>query len=255
VCLIAFALDAHPRHRLVLAANRDEFRGRPTAPAAWWADAPHVLAGRDLRAGGTWMGVARGPGGPRWAALTNVRDVRRPAPPGARSRGALVADFLRERDDADAYAARVHAGRAAYDGFNLLVGDAAGVWFVSSVEEEPRALAAGVYGLSNASLDTPWPKLTGAVADLRVALADDPLDPAGLLALLDDRTPAPDDALPDTGLGRAWERRLSSRFITGDDYGTRAQMALLLDRDGTGAFAERTVGPDGPDGPPRVFTL
>jgi len=260
VCLIAFALDGHPRHRLVLVANRDEFHGRPTAPAAWWADAPHVLAGRDLKAGGTWMGVARGADGLRWAALTNVRDFRRPARADARSRGALVADFLRDGGDPAHYAARAHAERDAYEGFNLLVGDAGGAWFASTTEEAPRPLTPGVHGLSNATLDTPWPKLTGAVADLRAVLddtpADAPLDPAVLFPILRHDDPAPSAvALPDTGVGDALERALSARFITGPEYGTRAQMVFLLNGDGSGLFVERTFGPGGAAGAEHGFVL
>lgn len=253
VCLILFAVDAHPRHRLVLAANRDEFHERPATPAAWWPDAPHVLAGRDLRAGGTWLGVARAPGGPRWAAITNVRDPRN-VRPDARSRGDLVGAFLVGRTPADVAVARAHAERGAYNGFNLLAGDDTGVWFASSTEDAPRALGPGVYGLSNATLDTPWPKVTGGLAAFRAALAGDPVDDEALLALLADRATAPDAALPDTGVPPEWERALSARFIVGDRYGARASTVLVLEGDG-GRLVERTFGPGGVEGATAAFTF
>lgn len=244
MCLVAFALDAHPRHRLVLAGNRDEAFARPAAPLAAWDDAPAVIAGRDLEAGGTWLGVTRAG---RWAVLTNVRDPRNPRP-SVRSRGALVADFLRGDAPPADYAAAVHDARDAFEGFNLVVGDAGAICVVSTRVEGVTALGPGVYGLSNDRLDTPWPKVVTARRRLRDTLHDDPVDPADLLALLDDRQPAADDDLPDTGIGRAWERALSPVRIVTDGYGTRVSTALVLDRDGGGQIAERTWTPDGSSG-------
>ena len=244
MCLVAFALDAHPRHRLVLMGNRDEAFARPAAPLAAWADAPEVIAGRDLVAGGTWLGVTRSG---RWAVLTNVRDPRHPRP-SVRSRGDLVADYLRGGASPLAYAADVHEARDQYDGFNLVVGDADAVAVVSTQHDDVLELGPGVYGLSNDRLDTPWPKVVRARQRLRDALRADAVDPADLLALLDDRQPAPDGDLPDTGVGLAWERRLSPVRILADGYGTRVSTALVLDRDGGGQIAERTWEPDGAAG-------
>ena len=241
MCLVAFAVDAHPRHRLVLMGNRDEAFARPAAPLGWWDDAPGVLAGRDLEAGGTWLGAT--PDG-RWGVLTNVRDPNHPRP-SPRSRGALVADFLRLGDSARLYAEAVHARREAFDGFNLVVGDRDSVHVVSTRHDEMLELGRGVYGLSNDRLDTPWPKVVRARQRLHDALRSDPVDPLDLLALLDDREVAPDAELPDTGVGIEWERRLSPVRIVADGYGTRVSTALVVDRDGGGRMAEQTWLPDG----------
>ncbi len=245
MCLVAFALDAHPRHRLVLMGNRDEAFARPAAALASWDDAPAVIAGRDLEAGGTWLGVTRSG---RWAVLTNVRDPLHPRPH-IRSRGALAADFLRGDAPALGYAATVHAARADFDGFNLVVGDADTVAVVSTRTDAVATLGPGVYGLSNDRLDTPWPKLTRARRRLRDALRADRVDPDDLLALLDDTERPSDDALPDTGVGLELERVLSPVRIVAGDYGTRVSTALVLDRDGAGEVVEQTWRRDGAPGP------
>lgn len=235
MCLVAFALDAHPRWTVVVAGNRDEAYARPTAPAAWWPDAP-VLAGRDLEAGGTWMGVA--PGG-RWAVVTNVRDL--PAHrPRDRSRGRLPTDFLMGERSPGRYAADVWADREAFNPFNLLVGAGADVAYVSSHADGVQRVSAGVHGLSNATLDVPWPKTARLAARLEAVLARPDLAPAHLWPLLADDAVAPDDALPETGVGLDRERALSAAFIRMPGYGTRTSQVLLLDADGRGVFAERT---------------
>jgi uncharacterized protein with NRDE domain len=242
MCLIALALDAHPAYRLVVAANRDEFYARPTAPAAWWDDAPEVLAGRDLREGGTWMGVTRGG---RFAAITNYRDPGFAQLAGAPSRGALVADFLRGGADAQAYAHEVAARAAEYNGFNLLVGDEGGLFYLSNRAPGVRRLEPGVYGLSNALLDTPWPKVLRAreaVADALARARGDGWE-SGLWEMLADRVIAADDALPDTGVGAERERLLSPPFIRTDVYGTRASTVLTIARDGEVRFVERSAAP------------
>ncbi len=244
MCLVVFALDAHPRHRLVLAGNRDEAFARPAAPLAEWADAPDVVAGRDLEAGGTWLGATHDG---RWAVLTNVRDPRRPRPH-VRSRGALAADFLRGDADARRYAERVSGERGLYDGFNLVVGDRRSVAVVSTQTDGVTALGPGVYGLSNDRLDTPWPKLVRARRRLRAALSEGPADRADLFDLLDDRQLAPDAELPDTGVGLEMERVLSPVRILADGYGTRVSTVLTLGRGG-GTISEQTWRADGSAGP------
>lgn len=241
MCLLLFALDAHPRHRLVVAANRDEFYDRPAAPLAWWPDAPDVLAGRDLRAGGTWMGVTRDG---RWAALTNVRDPKNPRP-AELSRGGLVTGFLTGSSDAAEAAADAFRQRDGYDGFNLVLADRDSAWTVSTRLDRPLPLGPGVYGLSNDRLDTPWPKVERGKAALRDALGADAVDPDALLALLRDDAAPPDADLPDTGVGIEWERRLGPMFIATDGYGTRVSTAVVVDRDGDTAVAERTWLPGG----------
>lgn len=249
MCLIVVAWKTHPAFRLVVAANRDEAYARPAAPADWWPDAPDLLAGCDLREGGTWMGVTRAG---RFAAVTNFRDPAFAQLANAPSRGALVADFLRGEADAEAYARYLCARAAAYNGFNLLVADAGGLFYLSNRAEGVRRLEPGVYGLSNHLLDTPWPKVVRA----RQAMADalDAADGAaadgwdsGLWEMLGNRIVAADDELPDTGVGREFERLLSPPFIRSDAYGTRASTVLTIATDGEVRLAERSLAP-GEDG-------
>lgn len=234
MCLVLFALDAHPTQRLVVLANRDEFYARPTAPSSWWSDAPNVLAGRDLEAGGTWMGVTRSG---RWTAVTNVRD---PASlrESARSRGELTRDFLMSDTPPHAYASHVFRQRDVYNGFNLLVGDLQETWIVSTRLPEPRPLNAGVYGLSNDTLDTPWPKVERGKAGLLRLLQEGAIHPDDALALLSDAEPAPDAELPDTGVGLEWERALSSPLIRMESYGTRTSTLLTVSTCGAVEWTE-----------------
>lgn len=238
MCLIVFAWRPGHAQPLVVAANRDEFYARPSLPLAPWPEAPQVYAGRDLEAGGTWLGV--GANG-RFAALTNIRDPHQPA--GRRSRGELVAQFLTGEVSIDDYLSDVVARSPEYGGFNLLVGNANELWHFNARESEAVILPAGVHGLSNAGLDTPWPKLLKAKAALSEVL-DDP-QPQALLALLSDSQPAPVAELPDTGVGLATETLLSSVFIASQSYGTRASTALIVQADGTRHLVERSFGPFG----------
>jgi uncharacterized protein with NRDE domain len=245
MCLIVLAWEASPKTRLAVAANRDEFFARRAAPAAWWADAPDVLAGRDLEAGGTWLGVTRAG---RFAALTNFRDASAPKKDGAPSRGALAGDFLRGAATAADYVASVQPGAGRYHGFNLLVSDGVELWSFSNVEGDPVRVGPGVRGLSNHLLETPWPKVTAARSRLEAALGatGDAEDlERRLLKLLEDRTIALDGALPTTGLPPDWERALSAAFVELPGYGTRASTAFVLGADGAARFAERTFGEGG----------
>lgn len=235
MCLILFAVDAHPAYRLVVAANRDEWFDRPAAPAAFWADAPSVLAGRDLEANGTWMGVTRGG---RFAAVTNFRDPAA-SRPGAPSRGALVRDFLAGERAAEDYLRALARDAQQFNPFNLLVGDAGGLFYFSNRADSIAPVAPGVHGLSNHLLDVPWPKVQLGKARLAERLRAE-VDPDDLLAVLDDPAPAPDQALPATGVPREWERALSPVRIRTPDYGTRASTVLLVSRDGSVTFVERS---------------
>lgn len=238
MCLIVFAWRPGHAQPLIVAANRDEFYARPSLPLAQWPEAPHVHAGRDLEAGGTWLGVgAHG----RFAALTNIRDPHQP--PSRKSRGELVAGFLLGNMSIDDYLSDVVGRSLEYAGFNLLVGNANELWHFNARETEAVMLPPGVYGLSNAGLDTPWPKLLKARAALEEVL-DDP-QPQALLALLNDPQTAPFADLPDTGVGLATETLLSSVFIASPTYGTRASTALIVQADGTRWMVERSFGPYG----------
>lgn len=240
MCLILIAYRAHPRYSLVVAANRDEWFGRPTAPAGFWSDAPEVLAGRDLEAGGTWLGVTRGG---RFAALTNFRDpatLRDDAP----SRGALVSDFLTSSADADGYLRSVRRDANRYNGFSLVLGDLASLRYFSNRGGEARALQPGIYGLSNHLLDAPWPKVCAGKARLAAHL-DGEVDAEALLDLLDDTQVAPDAELPRTGVPLERERALSPLRIRAGDYGTRSSTVLLVAQDGEVSLVERSFDASG----------
>jgi uncharacterized protein with NRDE domain len=238
MCLIALAWQAHPDYPLIVMANRDEFHRRPAAPARFWPEAPSLLAGRDLSAGGTWLGVTRQG---RFAALTNYRDPA--APPGERSRGLLVSQFLMGHERAISYAATVAAEGRHYGGFNLLLGDREALVIVSNRGTAPARLAPGIHGLSNHLLDTPWPKVAKARAGLQTRLAEPNADT--LLALLGDQAVAADADLPETGIGLAMERMLSPLFIHSPQYGTRASTVLLMGHERV-SFSEQTFDQDGP---------
>jgi uncharacterized protein with NRDE domain len=239
MCFIVLAYEQHPRYRLVLATNRDEFYARPTAPAAYWADAPYLLAGRDLQGGGTWLGVTRAG---RLAALTNYREPGVTLPD-APTRGALVADFLTGTPPPCAYLEDVRRRADRYHGFNLLVGDTQDLYYFSNRAAGIRTLEPGLYGLSNHLLDTPWPKIVRGTKALAAALDADVVDPETLFAFLVDTQHAPDQDLPETGVGLARERALSSIFIESPNYGTRASTIVLIDYEGHVAFIERTYAP------------
>ena len=241
MCLIYVAWRRHASHRLVVAANRDEFHARPALPVHWWDDTPGVLAGRDLEAGGTWLAV--GTAG-RFAAITNY-----PAPeriPGAPSRGALVSEFVAGDEPAEAYLGRVMEEGHRYNGFSLLATDGDTLAFASNRSRGVVRLDPGVYGLSNHLLDTPWPKVTGGKAELERLLARPEVRVSDLLALLAPDDPRHDEALAaDTESDSGPMRWRSSRFIIGPDYGTRASAAILLDAGGAGVLVERSFDSSG----------
>jgi uncharacterized protein with NRDE domain len=236
MCLVVVALGAHPRYSLVVAANRDEHHARAALPAHWGERPPYagMLAGRDLEAGGTWMGV-RGDG--RWALVTNVREGRG-GDTAAPSRGELVPQVL-NAPKASALAALGHRA-AAYNGFNLLAGDAGSATWMSNRADGELSLAQGIHGLSNARLDTPWPKVTRTRDAVNAWAARGDEDVAPLFAALADRMPARDADLPSTGVPLEWERLLSAPFIVSDGYGTRCSTVLAIGRDGSARFVERS---------------
>ena len=240
MCLILFAWRAHPVHALVVAANRDEYFERPSRAAAFWDDAPEVLAGRDLTAQGTWLGVTRAG---RFASITNYRNpAERMAT--APSRGRLVTDFLTQGDRPSAYFAGIAPQARTYNGFSMLAADRRSLAFFSNREGVVRLVEPGLHGLSNELLDTPWPKVEKGKQRLG-ALLDRPFDPEAYLQLLGDTEPAHDPHLPDTGVGIEWERKLSSIRIAGGDYGTRCSTVVRIGADGKAELWERSYGREG----------
>ena len=236
MCLILLSYKQHPVYPLVFAANRDEFYDRPTAPAAFWEDRPGLLAGRDLKEGGTWLGVTRGG---RMAALTNYRDpvsVKAQAP----SRGWLVRDYLLGRDDTDQYLKRLIEKADTYNGFSVILGDAFRLYYYCN-RNGVMELTPGLYGLSNALLNTPWPKVERGKRKLgALLLQTDHPPPEELFSILKDPSRPDDGQLPDTGIGLEWERILSPMFITSPIYGTRSSSLLLVDQKRHVTFIERT---------------
>lgn len=244
MCLISFAWNAHPRYWLALAANRDEFHGRPSAPLGYWADAPRVAGGRDLREGGGWLALSAAG---RLAAVTNVREPYGAAAP--RSRGALVRDFVTGDAAALEQAARISAAGDAYGPHNLLLWDGAQLLFLSNRNQaRPRTVEPGLHGISNGPYDAPWPKTLrlnhhlGAWLDAQRGTPEEDIEP--LLQALADEQGAADAELPQTGVGLDLERVLAPPFIRGLRYGTRASTVLLLRRDGSALLFERSYGPD-----------
>jgi uncharacterized protein with NRDE domain len=240
MCLIALAHRVHPDFPLVVAANRDEFYARPTAPAAFWEDQPAILAGRDLECMGTWLGVTRAG---RFAAVTNYRDPA-DARSGAESRGTLVSRFLGGTMSAEKFFADIAAQGDAYRGFNLLASDGNELYCYSNRDGAPRRLDPGLYGLSNHLLDTPWPKVRRVRERLREALNPAPA-PEPLFSLLADTDFPADAELPQTGVGPERERMLSAARIVSESYGTRCSTVVLQGAGGRVQFAERTYGPEG----------
>ena len=245
MCVIALAWNAHPRWRLVLAGNRDEFHARPSTALAHWPDST-ITAGRDLEAGGTWLGVtANG----RCSVVTNVRNPRDPQL--GLSRGLLVTDYLTRSDDAATHAAGLQSVAANYRPFNLLTFDSAQAFHVGNrPSPQSQALTSGVHGLSNAELDTPWPKTQRLCERLQQWIDASSSnhqanDFSALFAALADEQAAPDSELPDTGVGLERERWLSSAFIRGDSYGTRVSTVVAIAHDGLGVIVERRFGPNG----------
>jgi uncharacterized protein with NRDE domain len=241
LCLILFAYKAHPDYPLIVAANRDEFYNRPTAPAAFWEDYPFVLAGRDLEKMGTWMGVTKTG---RFAAITNYRDpldVR----DDVKSRGELVSDYLSSAAAPEQYLSEVRERHRNYNGFNLLVGDTTSLFYYSTVENVVSEVEPGVHGLSNHVLDSPWPKVSIGKERLAHLLEEKGrLDTRPLFDILADEKRAPDADLPNTGVGIEWERMLSPLFIKSEGYGTRSSTVVLFHNKNRILFEERFYPPD-----------
>ena len=238
MCIIFFVYNQHPKFPLILLANRDEFYNRPTKAAHVWEDFPDILAGKDLVGGGTWLGVTKQG---RFAAVTNYRDPL--APIGKLSRGNLVADFLKSDEQAEDYLQSVQSKAREYSGFNLLVGEVNArkneIFYFSNRNEDIKKLGAGLYGLSNHLLDSPWRKVENGKAVLAEIITGEDFKKESFFELLKDESLADDADLPDTGIGYEKEKLLSAIFIKTPVYGTRCSTVLTFDKDFQSDFEER----------------
>ncbi|MCP5049380.1 MAG: NRDE family protein, partial [bacterium] len=240
MCLVLLAYKSHPFYKLILAANRDEFYNRSTAPANWWKEPPFLLAGKDLKAGGTWLGVTKDG---KMAALTNYRGKKYgPEKEKAPSRGQLISAYLARRVSARDYGEELVKTGPGYNGFNLIYGDFVSndLYYYSNRKNTLKRLEPGVYGLSNDTLDTPWPKVVKGkqLLEKQISSAPGELEIEPLFSILADSEIAPDDQLPDTGVGLAVERVLSALFIRSPEYGTRSSTVLSVDKNNSVTFIE-----------------
>lgn len=236
MCLIAFAYKTHPDFPIIIIANRDEFYERPTEAVHFWQDSPHILAGRDLRMNGSWLGVSKSG---RFAAITNYRDPNRPET-GQLSRGTILQSFLNTEQTSADFVEELRGNKDLYGGFNVLLYDGKQMQHYNNVFDEHTVVPPGVHSISNATLNTPWPKVTFAAKVLQQAVDDETIETNQLISLLANHETAPDDSLPDTGVGIYLERALSASFVQLANYGTRCSTALTISKNGYIHLQERT---------------
>jgi len=239
MCLLVFALRSHPRLPLIVAGNRDEFHARPSQAAHWWPDNRDIVGGRDLQAGGTWLAVHRSG---RFAAVTNHRDARRESA-GLRSRGHLITGFLDAGTGVIDYLESIDG--SAYAGFNLLVSDGRSAGYLSNRGGGLHELQPGIYGLSNATLDEPWTKVTRTRSRLAELIDKDNVNESSLMRMLGDREKASADEVETNGLSFSMAHALTAPFIVHPEYGTRCSTVMTIDDAGKVRFLERRFGPDG----------
>lgn len=240
MCLIFFAYDYHPRYQLIVAANRDEYYSRPASAAGFWDDNPGILAGRDLEAGGTWMGITTTG---RFAALTNFRDplnYKAQAP----SRGHIVQEYLESSGSPETFLAGLSTRADEYNGFSFLAAAAGSFYYFSNRERLIRKIPKGLHGLSNSLLNVPWPKVTSGIEALELCLQSRDINPEKLFAIMANNHRADDLELPQTGVGLEKERLLSPAFVQSPDYGTRATTIILIDQGNMVQFWERSYSPE-----------
>ena len=240
MCLLVFGWRAHPKYRLLFAGNRDEFHARPTIQAGWWGDPSDLLAGQDLKAGGTWLGVTRRG---KFAVVTNYREGA--ATSGELSRGALVTAYARHVGTASGFMQDLDRFKDQYAGYNLIFGDQRALHYHSNRATGITPLGNGIYGLSNHELDHPWPKLKKTRDRFVELLKRSSFEAEDFFAILGDKERAEEDELPETGIGKPMERLLSSPFIVSGQYGTRSSTVVMIDNDGRCIFKERSYAPDG----------
>lgn len=238
MCLNLFSYKAHPKYKLIIAANRDEFYARPTREAHYWEDNPNILGGRDMQHGGTWLGLDKNG---KFAFITNYRDFSLYYPD-APSRGPLVSNYLMGDLSPEEYVESIQNPKE-YSGFNLVVGDMNSAWYLSNVLDGPSEIQPGVHGVSNAFMDTPWQKVEKGKSCLTDVTKKDDFSPEELFAFLRDEEQAPDDKLPPTGLPIEMERAVSAMFIKSPDYGTVCSTVVMMGNDGQVYFGEQTTNP------------
>ncbi|MFY0650531.1 MAG: NRDE family protein [Cyclobacteriaceae bacterium] len=241
MCLILFSWKFHPKYKLVLAANRDEFYARPTAKADYWIENKNMIAGTDLQAGGTWIGITKTG---RLAAITNYRDPKN-LDANATSRGKLTTDFLNSLEKPEDYLERVQVEGNHFNGYNLLVGDSEDLFYFNNVNNEIKKVESGVFGLSNGFFQENWPKLEKGRNALQKIVNKETIEREDLFTILSDNQIAPDDELPKTGIPFEWERALSPLFIKTEEYGTRCSTLIFMDYQNGGTFEEKTYQVDG----------
>jgi uncharacterized protein with NRDE domain len=235
MCLIFLSINNHPDYKLIVAANRDEFYNRKTAPANFWQDYPHILGGRDLEAHGTWMAMTTSG---KISIVTNYRDPKN-IDPKAPSRGQLVTDYLLNEKNPQEYLNGVAQVGEKYNGFNLITGTASELYYYSNYKSGVERIQSGLHGLSNSLLDTPWPKVKQGLEKFKEINELLSIQPHELFQFLYDTQRASDEQLPDTGIGLERERALSSMFIKTSGYGTRCSTVILIDKNDQVQFAER----------------
>lgn len=239
MCLIVFAYKYHPKYPFILAGNRDEFYARPTQKLHIWDSKPNILAGKDLKDGGTWLGVNQHG---RMAAITNHRDlnnIKQSAP----SRGNIITKILKSYQPVADQLSDMEPDFPKYNGFNLITGTLDDLYYVSNEGNHFLKIKPGLYGISNAFLNTPWPKTNQALEDFTHALNGDMPNVNAIFELLSNTTTYPDHTLPKTGLPPEMERAVSSIFIRTDEYGTRSSALLMMDNEGKIRFNEKTYRP------------
>lgn len=235
MCLIVFSLQNHPQYAIILAGNRDEFYQRPTKPAHVWTTNPEMIAGKDLKAGGTWLGVSvKGELG----AITNHRDIHHPKE-GFKSRGVIIPDFLTFNGPLKERISRIRNEAEDYSGYNLVVGTSEQLYYISNINGAGQRIQPGLHGISNAFLDTPWPKVELAKKEFSKAIQTEEIDKEEIFELLNRSEPFPEEQLPDTGLSPEMEKAVSPVFIKTETYGTRSSTLLMIDKNGYVTFTER----------------
>ncbi len=237
MCILNISYKTHPNYKMIIAANRDEFYSRPTAKASFWEDHPALLAGKDLHAGGTWLGITKTG---KFSAITNYRssaEYKKDAP----SRGKLVIDFLAGTADPKDYAANLIKNGHLYNGFNLLFSDQSELYYFSNHTRESAMLSPGIYGLSNHLLDAPWPKVEKSKQSFTKAIMHKNISDSDLFEILLDTSKPPDEELPDTGVGLELERVLSSVFVATPIYGTVSSTLIFISNKDEVRFIEKSL--------------